>query len=167
MSIARRIRLLLALLVTIVAGMPISRAFAAEPVVQTIIEYTDQILGPFPTAIDAECVGGTGAEGIVTFVERGVTKLTEHVSGPLAGSVHLISRYDGTFTMLLGDQSSSGVYRGTYDEQLSPGTHVSGFSVRATSTRPDGTPIMWVFHGHVTISQETVTRDIQKVTCIK
>jgi hypothetical protein len=167
MKVPSIVRLLSAILVTIVAAMPISHAFAAERVVQTITEYTDQIIGPLPTAIDASCVGGVGAEGQVTFLESGITKLTETVSGPQAGSFHLMSRYAGTFTMVLGDQSYSGAYRGTYDEQFSRDTNVRGFSVRATSTRPDGSPILWVFQGHLTLKQGTVTRDIQKVTCVK
>jgi len=157
----RRLALLVfASLLAILATLP---AAAASNVVRTTIPFDETFT--FPLGPEALCFGATQGTNI-TVHAIGTFTLTEFVSGPQAGRMHVRGRDTVTFTV--PSTGTSGRGREIFNfKAKSEDTFVSMAVVHVQGTLPNGTTFKAVFHFHTVVKQGDVKVDMVKVNCVK
>ncbi len=158
MMFRRLALLLIASLFTILSTLP---AAAATNVVHTTIPIDETFT--FPLGPEAQCFGVAPGTNI-TVRQTGQVKLTEFVSGPNAGRIHVQGRASDTFTV--PSTGASGSAREIFNfKARGDDTFVAMSVVHAQGTLPDGTPFKATFHFHTVVQQGDVKVDIAKVNC--
>jgi hypothetical protein len=158
MMFRRLAPLVIASLFTILSALP---AAAATNVVHTTIPFNET--QTFPLGPEARCFGvapGTTLTGQFT----GEVTLTEFVSGPNAGRVHV--RGGDVFTVTVPSTSARATGRERFNfKARDDDTFVSMGVVHVQGTLPDGTSFKATFHFHTVVQQGDVKVDIGKVNC--
>jgi hypothetical protein len=160
MMFRRLAPLVIASLLAILATLP---AAAATNVVRTTIPIDET--STFPLGPESRCFGVPEGTNITVHFTGEVT-LTEFVSGPQAGRMHVRGRDSVTFTVPSTGTTGRG---GEIFNFKSKGEDtVVGMSVvHVQGTLPDGIPFKAVFHFHTVIKQGDVKVDMGKVNCVK
>lgn len=157
----RRLALLVfASLLAILTTLP---AAAASNVVRTTIPFDETTT--FPLGPEAPCFGAAQGTNI-TVHATGTVTLTEFVSGPNAGRMHVRGRDSVTFTV--PSTGTTGRGREMFNfKAKSEDTVVGTAVIHVQGTLPDGTAFKAVFHFHTVIKQGDVKVDMVKVNCVK
>lgn len=154
----RLAQLVIASLFAILSALP---AAAATNVVHTTIPFNDT--QTFPLGPEARCFGvpeGTTITGQFT----GEVKLTEFVSGPNAGRIHVQGR--DVFTVTVPATGARARGREVFNfKAKGDDTFVSMTVVHVQGALPDGTPFKATFHFHTVVQQGDVKVAIAKVNC--
>jgi hypothetical protein len=149
----RRVTLLLSVLG--LAALLTPGALAAQNVIH--YQFTDFEESSMPLDELADCVG---YDGTVHEARTYDVRVTEFVSGPQAGRVHLTGFVHGDFTITPDDPDKGPVYEGSYREKVTfIGTSfdyplVFSFSLPASATSSDGSTLMFLLHGHGVIDPD-------------
>jgi hypothetical protein len=156
-------RLALLVFASLLAMLAPPPAAAAANVVRTTIpfdETTTFALGP-----EARCFGAAQGTNI-TVHATGTVTLTEFVSGPQAGRMHVRGRDTVTFTVPSTGTTGRGVEIFNFNAK-SEDTVVGMSVVHVQGTLPDGTAFKAVFHFHTVVKHGDVKVDMVKVNCVK
>jgi len=158
MMFRRLAPLVIASLFAILSTLP---AAAATNVVHTTMPINETLT--FPLGPEAACFGVRSGTNITVHF-TGEVKLTEFVSGPNAGRIHVRGRDSFSFTVPSTGTSGRGGeifnFKARGDD-----TFVSMTVVHVQGTLPDGTPFKATFHFHTVVKQGDVKVDIAKVNC--
>ena len=159
--LSRRLaHLLIASLLAILAVLPAS---AAKNVEHTTLPIDFTVT--FPLGPEAQCFGvPEGTDLTVHFT--GEVKLTEFVSGPNAGRIHVRGQESFTFTVPSTGTSGSGHLTFNFKEK-GDGSFVDKTVVHVNVTLPDGTRYNATFHFHTVVKDGEVKVDIAKTNCEK
>lgn len=157
-------RFLVPFAIALFTSMLILPASAAERV-----EHDTQTV-PFYEIVRVEGEEAACLEGADTFIlnRTDVYQITEVISGPNAGSMHLKFKSEGTFHALAGNTT---IANGTIHAHLNFKTHRGdrrlNFSEILVGTTPHGEPVKYMIHSHFTRRDGELTRAIFKVNCIQ
>lgn len=157
--VSRRLaHLLIASLLAMLAVLP---AAAAKNVVHTTISIDETVT--FPLGPEALCFGVPEGTGITVHF-TGEVKLTQFVSGPNAGRVHVKGKESFTFSVPSTGASGSGHLVFNFKD-MGDGSSVAMNVVHVSGTLPDGTPYRATFHFHTVVKDGEVKVDIAKTNC--
>lgn len=151
------------LMASLLAFIAVGSAAAAKNVVHFTEELNETLT--FPAGPEAACVGGAQ---MVTITAEGLLRITQFVDGPNAGTFHVRASIEGTFRFFTGDRTvASGTFRQHVNFKAHRGDERDNFVIHATGTLANGEDVKFMFHGHFTMRDGEVTREIFKVNCIK
>lgn len=141
----------------------VGSVFAARNVEHRTVDF-DQTF-TFPLGPEAECFGVP--EGTLVTVDfTGEIKETVFVAGPNAGRMQAHDRISVTF--IIPSTGTRGIGREIFNfKGKDDDTVVASNVVHVEGTLADGTAFKAMFHGHFTMRDGEVTREIFKVNCIK
>ncbi len=160
MMFRRLAPLVIASLFAILSALP---AAAATNVVRTTIPIDET--STFPLGPEARCFGVAQGTNITVHFSGTVT-LTEFVSGPQAGRMHVRGRDTVTFTVPSTGTSGRGREIFNFNAKTED-TFVGMSVVHVQGTLPDGTAFKAVFHFHTVVKHGDVKVDMVKVNCVK
>jgi hypothetical protein len=133
------------------------------------VEHRTQIV-PFNETVMLEGEEAVCFEGADELILTGtdVYRITEVISGPNTGSMHIKFKSEGTFHALTGDTTiATGTLRATLNVKTHRGTRHLNFSEMLIGTTVDGEPVKYMLHTHFTLRDGELTRAIVKPNCIQ
>ncbi len=101
-------------------------------------------------------------------------RITEFVSGPNQGNVHLVGVVEATFTISPDDGADGPVFEGSYREKVNlvgpslDTPRVVSYSLPASATGSDGSRLKFLLHGHVVMTRDGEPKlEFEEVVCIQ